>query len=150
MNRIELSVLDVEVPLWAERVKVYASRVMQLRGIDAWELSVVITGDTRMRELNREYRGKDEPTDILSFSPEAQGLRSEDGYYIAGDLVISVDTLERNAEYFSVALDEELRRLVIHGILHLAGMDHDSNDQGEPMLALQEQILAQMKGDGTL
>lgn len=150
MNRIELSVLDVDVPDWAEKVKVYAAKVMEVRKIDAWELSIVLTGDDRIRDLNREYRGKDEPTDILSFDPESDGTKSEDGFYIAGDMVISVETLKKNAEYFSVPLDEELRRLVIHGILHLAGMDHASNDESEPMLVMQEKILEEMRGDVTL
>jgi probable rRNA maturation factor len=61
--------------------------------------------------------------------------------YLPGDIVISLDALRENAGFFKVSEDEELRRLIIHGILHLAGNDHASNDPGEPMLVKQENIL---------
>jgi rRNA maturation RNase YbeY len=59
-----------------------------------------------------------------------------------GDIVISLETLKTNAAYFHVDEDEELRRLIIHGILHLAGFDHPTNNPEEPMLVLQEKILS--------
>ena len=67
----------------------------------------------------------------------------EDGEarYVAGDIVISVDTLKKNANYFSVSENEELKRLIIHSILHLSGMDHSDNSKDQPMLVLQEDIL---------
>jgi probable rRNA maturation factor len=97
-----------------------------------------------MQSLNSRYRGLDEPTDVLSFS---LGERSGDRY-VPGDIVVSLDMLEENSRYFGVSRDEELRRLLIHGILHLDGMDHKGTGPGsfggfpeEPMLKKQEEIL---------
>jgi len=63
---------------------------------------------------------------------------------LAGDIVISIDTLFRNADEFNVAVDEELKRLLIHGILHLSGMDHSDNSPEQEMLKLQESILTDL------
>jgi probable rRNA maturation factor len=67
--------------------------------------------------------------------------------FLPGDIVISLDTLRENARYFQIPEDEELRRLIIHGILHLDGMDHNSTSATEPMLVLQEEILSNLKDE---
>lgn len=85
-------------------------------GFDDRELSVVLTGNAEIRELNREYRGIDKPTDVLSFPM--------DDPYLLGDIVISTEKAASQAEEFGVAFDEEMARLFIHGLLHLAGYDH--------------------------
>ena len=111
------------------------------------DFSLHFIPDTEMRDLNREYRGKDEPTDILTFAlcdgfefPEVEGEEKE-----LGDIFISVDSMRRNAESLSVPENEELRRLLVHGILHLRGMDHATNDfAAEPMLREQERIMAEL------
>jgi probable rRNA maturation factor len=66
--------------------------------------------------------------------------------YLPGDLVISLETLKENARYFRVTEDEELRRLVIHGVLHLDGMDHEDNEPFRPMLRFQEELLVKLSG----
>ncbi|MCE1207515.1 MAG: rRNA maturation RNase YbeY, partial [Spirochaetia bacterium] len=96
-----------------------------------------------------EYRSIDAPTDVLSFSMGEWYEDAGQKIYRAGDIVISIPALYRNAEEFHVAPDEELKRLLIHGILHLEGMDHETNDSSEPMLIQQEAILAEFAG-GTL
>ena len=63
-----------------------------------------------------------------------------------GDLAISLDTLKRNAQSFSVEIEEELLRLLIHGTLHLLGFDHETNESDEPMLVRQEELLVQLRG----
>jgi probable rRNA maturation factor len=68
-------------------------------------------------------------------------------WFTAGDLVISIDSLADNAKQFSVSENEELKRLLIHGILHLNGMDHTTNDTDEEMLQVQEKILAGFSGE---
>jgi probable rRNA maturation factor len=70
--------------------------------------------------------------------------------FLAGDIVISLPALARNAGEFSVSQDEEMRRLIIHGILHLSGLDHADNDPAQPMLQEQERILASIKGAALL
>ena len=89
------------------------------------EVDVLLAGDRTLRRLNREYRGKDKATDVLSF-PAAEELAGEHG----GDLAISLDTAKRQAEEHGHALRDEVRVLLLHGLLHLVGMDHEV-DGGE-------------------
>jgi len=147
MNLVEVAVEGVAEPLWLGRLIDFSQRVLEHQGKDLWDLSFLLCDDETMRGLNSQYRGKDEPTDVLSFE-FGESVRSEDGSerWAAGDIAISLDTLAKNAEYFDVSEDEELRRLVVHGILHLSGLDHEDNDSRRPMLVLQERILAELSG----
>ncbi len=86
------------------------------------EVSVLLTGDVAVRELNRQYRRKDKATDVLSF-PAAEMAAG-----VAGDLVISLETALRQAEERSHSLETEIRVLLLHGLLHLAGYDHETDD----------------------
>lgn len=93
-------------------------------------LSIVLTDDRKIRVLNRDYRRKDKPTDVLSFSM----LEGECGDVVPdslGDLVISLETARRQAREYGVTLKAELHRLVIHGILHLCGYDHEGVSAAE-------------------
>jgi probable rRNA maturation factor len=108
-----------------------AAEAMGLRG----DVSVLLTGDAQIRRLNRQFRGKDTATDVLSFpAPD-----SPDGYRrLAGDLAISVETAARQAEEFGHSLATELQILALHGVLHLGGLDHES-DTGQ--MARKEAVL---------
>jgi probable rRNA maturation factor len=146
MNRVAVNAGEVPLPPWTGCLEHFALRVLDALGTENWDLSVLLCGGPRMRSLNARYRGKDEDTDVLSFG---LGETVEEGgelRYLCGDIVISLPALEENARYFETALDEELRRLLIHGILHLDGMDHETNDGAEPMLRLQEKILTDLAG----
>lgn len=81
--------------------------------------------DEYIQYLNKTYRNIDNPTDVLSFE-NGEKYTDEDNvvWLQAGDIAISVDTLPKNSEYFAVSQNEELKRLIIHGILHLNGYDH--------------------------
>lgn len=107
-----------------------------------WDVSLHFCSDPFIQELNKAYRNIDSPTDVLSFEMGEMYV-DEDGSnrYVAGDIVISVDSLKKNAIDFSVSQNEELKRLIIHSILHLSGMDHSDNSKEQPMLILQEDIL---------
>jgi probable rRNA maturation factor len=98
---------------------VRASRLVRLRGA----LSVLITGNYGIRRLNSRFRGKDRPTDVLSFPPAA-------GEDLAGDIAISIEIAAYNARALGHSISDEIRILILHGILHLAGYDHE-NDDGE-------------------
>jgi probable rRNA maturation factor len=89
------------------------------------EVAVLLTGDRTVRRLNREFRGKDKATDVLSF-PAAEGFGGEH----VGDLAISLETAGRQAGEQGHSLRDEVRVLLLHGLLHLAGMDHEV-DAGE-------------------
>jgi probable rRNA maturation factor len=93
---------------------------------DASGVSIVLSGDAMLRRLNREFRGKDATTDVLSFSSE--GEEHPDGSRPLGEIVISVPQAARQAEARGHSLARELRILAIHGYLHLLGYDHEVDD----------------------
>ena len=113
-------------------------------GKTRWELSVLLCDNPNMKELNSTYRGIDSPTDVLSFNQDA--FPAEGGIRVAGDIVISMDMLQENAREFRVTPNEELKRLLIHGMLHLVGMDHDEDGDNGEMLRSQESLVASVSG----
>ncbi len=94
------------------------------------ELSVLVTGDDEITELNRQYRGLSRPTDVLAF-PQLQSDHTarNAGYDLLGDVVISRQRAETQAREQGVGYDNEMRRLLAHGILHLLGYDHEGSDE---------------------
>jgi probable rRNA maturation factor len=146
-NRVEARAENLEPPSWIDDLQTYAIAAHDYLGISGWELSVLVTDDEVMGRLNHDYRGKEGPTDVLSFAafddPSDRGGLPPDEPVPAGDIVISLPTVERQATELGVSPEEELRRVLVHGILHLAGHDHATNSfQEEPMLRLQESVLA--------
>lgn len=103
-------------------------------------VSVLLTGDEEMRRLNREFRRKDKSTDVLSF-PAGEDVSGRSR--MAGDLAISVETAARAAEAHGHALALELEILILHGVLHLAGYDHET-DTGQ--MARKEELLRKKLG----
>lgn len=150
MNRVSTDWRDIEEPAWLGTASAFAAKALEAIGKDDWELSLVFCSDPFIQSLNRDYRQKDEPTDVLSFPMGESVDEGGDVVFLAGDIVISVPALMRNASEFSVDADEELKRLMIHGILHLSGMDHDDNSPKQPMLVRQEEILARLSGEKIL
>ena len=104
-------------PARLRRVLRAAARDLGVTG----ELAVVLAGDRTLRSLNARYRGKDKPTDVLSF-PGPGGTAG------LGDIVVSVDTAERNARRLGRTLQRELDVLALHGFLHVLGYDHETDD----------------------
>ncbi|MDX9827676.1 MAG: rRNA maturation RNase YbeY [Spirochaetia bacterium] len=150
MNEVSIGCRDMGEPPWRSAAEAFALKAMEQLGLRDWSLSLLFCGDEFMQSLNREYRGRDEATDVLSF-PMGESLE-EAGCtrYIAGDIVISLPAMERNTAEFEVGADEELKRLLVHGILHLSGRDHENNDESQPMLVEQERILAALQGEHIL
>lgn len=145
MNHVEITGLDVDIPGWSESCRRFTEKILEKIGLDGWEVSVAFCSDVYMKSLNATYRHIAAPTDVLSFS-QGDG-ETPAGTTIAGDIVISLDTLAAQAKEFEVAETEELKRLIIHGILHLNGMDHDTNNPDEAMLQLQESLLIEVGDD---
>jgi probable rRNA maturation factor len=104
-----------------------AHRALEVLGLNKAELSIVLVSDAQIRRLNKLYRNKDKPTDVLSFPI---GERVE-GWLILGDIVISVDTAKRQAQELGYSLEEELKRLLVHGLVHLLGYDHELGGEEE-------------------
>ena len=94
------------------------------------EVSLLLTDDREIQTLNRDFRGKDKPTDVLSFAL-LEGDVTAQPEAMLGDLVISVPTAKRQARVFGVSLADELDRLMVHGLLHLTGYDHENVSKSE-------------------
>jgi probable rRNA maturation factor len=109
-------------------------------GLEDAELSVLLTDDRRIQELNREHRDKDKPTDVLSF-PLDEDEDSPDSPRLLGDVVISLDTAERQAHGRGRPLAEEVRFLLAHGILHLIGHDHAEPEEKRVMVAATRRLV---------
>ncbi len=118
-------------------LKRYMGRAKKAVGLKG-EVSVLLTSNRQMRQLNRCFRGKDKPTDVISF-PAVDAV----SHKIAGDLAISVDMAAANAKSFGHTADQEVRVLILHGLLHLAGYDHEM-DKGE--MARKEERLREKLG----
>ena len=106
------------------------------------EVNILITSDAEIKRLNRTFRGKNKPTDILSFPAPAEVPE------LAGDLAVSIDTAARQADQYEHTLETEVRILILHGLLHLAGEDHET-DQGE-MAAREATLRRRFKLPATL
>ena len=118
-------------------------QVLRALGFPEAELSVVLCDDAFIRPLNREWRGKDKATDVLSFPQEeavAPG-RFEALPTVLGDVVISTETAVRQAEELGHPLSVELEALLVHGILHLVGFDHEDPDDAGQMRAEEVRLL---------
>ena len=105
-------------------------------------LTVLLTDDQQLRVLNRDYRGFDETTDVLSFTDGTE--LPEMGLYL-GDIAISVPQAQRQADQQGHPLLDELRLLTVHGVLHLLGHDHAEPEEKERMWSAQEIVLNQLK-----
>jgi len=108
------------------------------------ELSVLLTDDAQIQQMNRDFRGVDKPTDVLSF-PAGEALPGmEDADPYLGDIAISVPYAAWQAAQAGHDLAGELQLLVIHGVLHLLGYDHDDPEEKAAMWAAQTAVLAQL------
>ena len=104
-------------------------------------LSLTLVDDAAIRELNRDHRGKDKPTDVLSFPLFEDGDAAHDGVErMLGDVVISVETARRQAAEYDATLQRELYRLLIHGLLHVMGHDHEEAVERAEMEARERRL----------
>ncbi len=97
-------------------------------GCDAHEISIVILDDKKIGKLNETYRGISKPTNVLAF-PMQEGQFSDITPGLLGDVVISLETAEKEAISADISLEERVSQLLIHGILHLLGFDHEKGDR---------------------
>jgi len=135
-------VQKAEIRRWAEAI-------MRAEGLtELPDMAVVITDDESIQALNRDFRGLDEPTDVLAFGEEKPGpfvLAPGEPAYL-GDIVISLERAEAQAQERHVPVKTELQLLLVHGILHLLGYDHHTEAAQRQMWARQDAILEMLKG----
>ncbi|MCL2818076.1 MAG: rRNA maturation RNase YbeY [Clostridiales bacterium] len=124
-----------------------AARVLRAAGFDAVkqaEISLLLCDDDYIRELNKSFRGKDAPTDVLSF-PQLDDFDEAAGQnLLLGDIVISCERALAQAEEFAHSRERELVFLFVHGLLHLLGHDHETEDDESEMRGLQALVMEQM------
>jgi probable rRNA maturation factor len=106
------------------------------------EVSIVLTDDSVIARLNRDWRGIDKPTNVLSFP--ASDHTGHEGLRLLGDIVIAYETLERECEDENRVFLHHLAHLTIHGFLHLSGYDHQTDTQAEKMEALESKIMSRL------
>jgi probable rRNA maturation factor len=107
------------------------------------ELAIVLTDDASIRALNKQWRGRDEPTNVLSFPALAPFTNSRQPRLL-GDIVIAYETTEREAAEQGKRVADHLAHLTVHGFLHLLGYDHESDAEAETMESLERKILARL------
>ena len=118
------------------------ARHRRLESARGSEASIVLGSDALVRRLNRTYRGKDAPTNVLSVpSQKLPGAASDDGAYL-GDVVLAAETVRQEAVEFGIEPGHHLQHLVVHGLLHLLGHDHQADAAAEEMERLEVEILA--------
>ncbi|HAK58907.1 MAG TPA: rRNA maturation RNase YbeY [Nitrospiraceae bacterium] len=122
------------------RIKSKLRVLLTSLGLPEAELSILFIGDHAMRSLNRRYRGKDKATDVLSF-PMREGAFSSVQPHILGDIVISIPTALNQAKKAASPLSREIDRLLVHGLLHLVGHDHEQSRRGAETMKKKERKL---------
>ena len=126
--------IDFELPQ-AEKVKKWVLQVVQLRGKRVGNISYLFCDDEHLLGVNQQFLNHDTYTDIITFDYVVADL-------ISGDIMISVDRVGENAEKFGVSFEQELHRVVIHGVLHLLGQGDKSDTEAAEMRRQEEEALA--------
>jgi rRNA maturation RNase YbeY len=153
--------VSCDVKSAASHVRVLRSdalRLLRMLKVSRVELSLLLTGDARIARMNREYRRRSGPTDVLSFSQvetvngesvkgaQSAPLKIDD---LLGDVVISIETAARQASEMGQSVDRRLRTLLVHGVLHLMGFDHERSPADERlMFAVQGNLEARLAKAG--
>jgi probable rRNA maturation factor len=115
-----------------------------LTNLKGYELSVLVTDDSGIQKLNKEKRGKDSPTDVLSFPVIEKDI--PEGYKILGEVVISLDTMKKQSREIGHTDKDEFYRLLVHGVLHLLGYDHEKSPYEEKRMQQKEDECLKMIG----
>lgn len=133
---IRFTVQDINFELQKEEnVKKWLSEVIKRRGKRVGNISYLFCGDNHMLEVNRRYLNHDTYTDIITFDYVAADL-------ISGDILISVERVGENAQKFGVPVEQELHRVIVHGVLHLLGQGDKSDAEAKEMRRQEEESLA--------
>ncbi len=139
MNNIYINKDYRTTSITKEELENLIKQMLDYLGLENVEIGLTLTDDETIRQLNKEWRNKDRPTDVLSFpAGEIPGYK----YKILGDIVISVPYTRRQAQSIGVSFYEELIRLIAHGLLHLLGYDHEKSEkEARVMFDKQEKLI---------
>ena len=131
-----------------ENVRLAAEKTAELYGVPTAEVSITLTNNAYIHELNKKYRQIDRPTDVLSFAlNESEEPEVEDGpeINVLGDIIISVERAEEQAAEYGHSVRREMAFLTVHGMLHLLGYDHMVDEERIVMEQKQEKALQQLQ-----
>ncbi|RCW51288.1 rRNA maturation RNase YbeY [Paenibacillus prosopidis] len=141
---------------WITKLEQLLQMAAEAEGITEGEVSLTFTDDEEIHQLNRDYRGIDRPTDVLSFAMQEDGVDELDIFFevesedesdpisgMLGDIIISVETAAAQSKEYGHSLEREIGFLFVHGFLHLIGYDHQDDAAEAEMTAKQEAILQQ-------
>ena len=148
-TKLELDIL-VEAGAWPPEAEIEViarsainAAFAELGAVGNTEVSLVLTDDAHIRELNAAWRGKDKPTNVLSFpaNPPGNGRHLPP---LLGDIVIAGETVAREAALENKPFDHHLTHLIVHGLLHLVGHDHEEDAEAEVMEGIERRALARL------
>ncbi len=143
MNEVELvKNVDIDIPE-LEEVEKFINFALKKLELDNVVFNVIIIDNEEIHKINKEYRGIDRPTDVISFALEDDDSFVQLDKRILGDIYISIDKAKEQAKEYGHKLLRELCFLTIHGILHLLGYDHMTEEDEKVMFGLQERILSE-------
>lgn len=135
---------DKVAPLNLEGLVTFVLQEMKLP--DTTDVTLTFVTNERIHELNRDYRGMDKPTDVLSFEcdnvPFEDEVVDEAQEYELGDVIIATDVALSQTQEFGTTFEEEVTLLTVHGLLHLCGYDHIEDDEAEIMEALERKLIS--------
>lgn len=134
---IESNSQNQQIPALAD-IESWVSAALHSQDFETAEVSIYIVDEAEGQELNSQYRGKDYPTNVLSFPAD---IAEEVGIPLLGDLVICAPVVEREAQEQNKALAAHWAHMLVHGTLHLIGFDHIDDDEAEQMESLETQIV---------
>jgi probable rRNA maturation factor len=143
MNIVDVQNEQETIPLDADRISQWAHQSLEILGKDNVELSVILTDNEHIRNLNRDYLGRDRVTNVISFpQQEGEGLTGN----LLGDVVISVEMASDEASEYDIDVLGRIRQLLIHGICHLIGYNHEdvSEEKALEMEAAEEWVLSRL------
>ena len=147
---MEVDVFSQELPetmptaTWEQSCVMWSEQVLAYLQLPDAIVSIMLCDDATIHPLNRDYRDKDKPTDVLSFA-QREGEFAFLNDNLLGDVIISMETNIREAQERQHSTETELRVLLVHGLLHLLGYDHIEDDEAEVMEAKEREILAHLR-----
>ena len=122
-----------------------ARMTLEMERTPPCQLSLLLTGDEQVRKLNRDFAGEDHATDVLSFSlREGEAFVSGDATDRLGEVIVSFETAERQAEEAAHHVEDEVAHLLVHGVLHLLGYDHAEPDDETKMRTHERRVLSEL------
>jgi probable rRNA maturation factor len=125
---VSLDVSPKRRDLKASELEEFAQRALRAMKLKHGGFGILITGSGQLQQLNLRFRGKNQPTDVLSFPAAAFNQKGDFPFVHTGDIAISADIAADNAQRYGHSLSDEIEILMLHGMLHLSGLDHESDD----------------------